>query len=92
MGSVWQALALGFAGLRPRQDGVLCMQPRLPAAWSALEVRVQFRGHAVRVRRERDELTLWSDGPVTVFLDDAEMTIERGTRLRRCRFPMGGQP
>ena len=31
MGSLWQALALGYAGLRPGNDGVLTMDPRLPA-------------------------------------------------------------
>ena len=84
MGSVWQALALGYAGLRPGRDGVLCMQPRLPSAWSALDLRVQFRGHPVRVRREHDQVIVWSDGAVKVRVGDTQIEPgERGTRLRR---------
>ena len=41
MGSVWQALVLGFAGARPRGD-VLELDPRLPAGWELLECRVAF--------------------------------------------------
>lgn len=49
MGSVWQALALGLAGLRPR-GGALGLDPVLPERWSALELRVRFRASRVRVR------------------------------------------
>ncbi len=38
MGSVWQALAYGFAGLRPRGDA-LVVDPRLPDTWSGFELR-----------------------------------------------------
>jgi len=70
MGSVWQAFVLGFAGLRPSIDGVLELDPRLPDAWSAFEVRVRFRGHRVRVRRERGVAIVWSDGPVRLRAGD----------------------
>ena len=39
MGGTWQALAFGFAGLRPRA-GMLHVDPVLPPSWSALELRV----------------------------------------------------
>ena len=43
MGSLWQALAVGFAGVRPR-DGVLVVDPRLPPQWRGLHLRLTFRG------------------------------------------------
>jgi cellobiose phosphorylase len=58
------------------------MQPRLPSAWSALDIRVRFRGHPVRLRRERDQVTVWSDGAVKVRVGDTEIVPkEAGTRL-----------
>lgn len=67
MGSVWQALTFGFAGLRPR-DGRLEVDPRLPPAWGALEVRVRYRGSRVVVRITRSHLTILADplAPVRV--------------------------
>ena len=43
MGGVWQALAFGFMGLRPRA-GMLHVDPVLPPTWSALELRLRFHG------------------------------------------------
>ena len=49
MGSVWQALALGFLGARPRGD-VLELEPRIAADWELLELRLRFRAAQLRVR------------------------------------------
>jgi trehalose/maltose hydrolase-like predicted phosphorylase len=49
MGGVWQALASGFAGLRPAGDRLL-VDPRLPPSWNALELSLQFRGEPLRLR------------------------------------------
>jgi trehalose/maltose hydrolase-like predicted phosphorylase len=49
MGGLWQALAFGFAGVRARGDK-LTVEPRLPAEWTALEVRLRFRGSPLRLR------------------------------------------
>jgi len=60
MGGLWQALAYGFAGLRP-QGSVLGIDPQLPGAWDALALRLRFRGCLVRVRLERERVTVESD-------------------------------
>lgn len=73
MGGLWQALAFGFCGLRPAA-GRLRVSPRLPPAWSRLDLRVRFRGARVRVRTERTMLTIEADAPTPVVVDGTEHT------------------
>ena len=90
MGSVWQALAYGFAGLRPR-GGRLAIDPRLPPAWAALEIRVRFHGSRVRVRVERDGLRIDSDGPVPVTVAGDRPPARRPpAQLAPARTALGG--
>lgn len=81
MGGVWQALVFGFAGVRatPRR---LTVDPALPDAWDALEVRLSFRGYPVRIRIEHGAIAIDADPkvPVTVI----------GTRHRV--FSKGARP
>lgn len=53
MGGLWQALALGFAGVRPRGDR-LVVDPRLPPTWNALELALSFRGEPLRLRVDHE--------------------------------------
>jgi trehalose/maltose hydrolase-like predicted phosphorylase len=86
LGSVWQALVFGFAGMRPGADGILTIDPRLPTAWTALEVTVRFRGVRVHLRKARGTATVSADGPVRVRLGDCEFEPEvRGSLLIRDR-------
>ncbi len=71
MGGVWQALAYGFLGLRPRA-GWLDVDPRLPAAWDALAVRMRFHGQPIGVHAERDAVSLECRAPILVRLAGAE--------------------
>ncbi len=90
MGGLWQALVFGFAGLQPR-SGRLGIDPRLPPSWGALEVNVRFRGSRVRVRIERNHLTVHADPPATVTVGshphiaghDALRLARRGARWER---------
>jgi trehalose/maltose hydrolase-like predicted phosphorylase len=65
MGGVWQALVFGFAGARASAGG-LELDPRLPGAWDALEVRLKFHGYPVRVRLEHDSIAVDADPAVPV--------------------------
>lgn len=83
MGGLWQALAFGFAGLRPRQRR-LWIDPRLPPSWPALALRIRFRGSRVRIRIEHDRLRIDADHPVGVEIDGQPLTADAaGLELRR---------
>ena len=56
MGGLWQALAFGFAGIRPSGDR-LVVDPRLPTEWNALELSLRFRNRPLRLRVDRDGVT-----------------------------------
>jgi trehalose/maltose hydrolase-like predicted phosphorylase len=84
MGSVWQAIAFGFAGLRPRGNH-LVVDPHLPPSWGALEVRSRFRGTGVHVRVEPDSFSVTSDRPIDVLVGDVGRSAggDPGTRFHR---------
>ncbi len=85
MGGVWHALALGFAGLRPTPEA-LQIDPRLPASWAALELRVRFRGSSVCLRIEHAALTVTADPEATVLVAGTSAPITAGpvgVRLER---------
>ena len=84
MGSLWQALAYGFAGLRPAGDA-LRIDPRLPQAWDALELRVRFRGRRVQIRIEPEAVHLTVDAALR-FLPAGRrspVVVSREARLVR---------
>jgi trehalose/maltose hydrolase-like predicted phosphorylase len=56
IGGLWQALAFGFAGVRPRGDRVV-VDPRLPPEWNALGLGLRFRGEPMRLRIDRAGVT-----------------------------------
>jgi trehalose/maltose hydrolase-like predicted phosphorylase len=57
MGGLWQALVFGFAGVRPHGDD-LVVDPRLPPEWHAVELALRFRGELLRIRIDRDNVSL----------------------------------
>ena len=56
MGGLWQALVIGFGGIRPRGEA-LCVDPRLPTEWNALEFALRFRGRPLRLRIDHSGVT-----------------------------------
>jgi trehalose/maltose hydrolase-like predicted phosphorylase len=77
MGSVWQALAWGFAGLRPLPD-MLAVDPRVPPDWEELEVRVRFHGVPVRVQVRPSETTVTAERPIGVAFGRSGLGLECG--------------
>jgi trehalose/maltose hydrolase-like predicted phosphorylase len=66
-GGLWQAIALGFAGLRADR-GVLRIDPRLPGAWPELTLRLQFGGRHVTITARHDQVSLTSSAPIKAAL------------------------
>jgi glycosyl hydrolase family 65 len=65
MGGVWQALAYGFAGLRPN-GSVLTIDPQLPTPWGGLALCLRFRGTLVRLTLGHERLTVEAERSLPV--------------------------
>jgi trehalose/maltose hydrolase-like predicted phosphorylase len=71
MGGVWQALVFGFAGIRATPSG-LRVDPRLPEAWEALELRLMYRGQPVHIRVDHDGVDVDADPSLPVAVEDTK--------------------
>ncbi len=89
MGSVWQALVFGFAGIRPRGNA-LHIDPVLPPTWKGLEVRVRFRGIPVRATVGFASLRVECERPVSVLIGERGEPVEVGPSGASFRFAGGG--
>lgn len=83
MGALWQALVVGFGGIRPSGDALL-VDPRMPGAWGEVRIPVRFRGSRIRVRVEEDRLEVRSR-PAALIAVGAGAPAEIGPRGRRFR-------
>ena len=63
LGSVWQAVVVGFAGVRG-SGGRLRVDPCLPTAWTRLVVRLVWRGVPVRLTIEPGMVAVDAHGDV----------------------------
>ena len=72
-GGLWQALAQGFLGMDVR-DGVLRLDPKLPAAWRAVTLRARVLGRRVRVTASHDGLEVTAGGPLRAQLPGLPVT------------------
>lgn len=74
MGSLWQAIMLGFAGIRPAGDQ-LTIDPHLPSNWRELEVPFRLQGARVRAHIEHDRLQVRASRPVTIRVAGLEPVV-----------------
>jgi trehalose/maltose hydrolase-like predicted phosphorylase len=86
MGGAWQALVQGFAGIRPTHDALL-VDPRLPAAWTGLEIPVTYHGARVRFRFEPESVWVDADRSLPIRFPGARLVRLAGgsARFRRGR-------
>ena len=84
LGTVWQAFAFGFGGLRPTRDGALEIDPRLPTRWAGFEIRVRFRGSRIQLQKERGSCTVTASSPVMIRIGDVKCQVgpSGGTFIR----------
>lgn len=82
LGSLWQAVVLGFAGLDLMSD-TLSIDPKIPTQWNSLSFRVCWRGRSVAIRI--------ADGTVEARLlqgDEMDMRIAASTRKLTAGAPL----
>lgn len=57
IGGIWQAVVLGFGGVR-MVDGQLQINPRLPKAWTGLRFAIVWQGERLQVQIEEQQLRI----------------------------------
>jgi trehalose/maltose hydrolase-like predicted phosphorylase len=84
LGGMWQALALGFLGAQPQDEG-LRLDPHIPAHWGELRLPISWRGALLRATARPDGgvvLAVERGGPVQVALGDGPwQTLAPGQSL-----------
>jgi trehalose/maltose hydrolase-like predicted phosphorylase len=84
LGGTWLIAVLGFAGLSLRDDGI-AFDPKLPASWTNLKFRIEWRGCRLRIGIDAAErlfqATLEAGEQMTVFVNDRRQEV-------RCDQPM----
>ncbi|HJT37019.1 MAG TPA: glycosyl hydrolase family 65 protein, partial [Actinomycetota bacterium] len=86
MGSVWQAMAYGFAGLRPSDDA-LHVDPRIPPVWRSFEINIRFRGTPVRIVTDMETTTVTPARATRLQVGDGSIVEcgPQGLRLERSK-------
>jgi trehalose/maltose hydrolase-like predicted phosphorylase len=74
MGGVWQALAYGFAGLRPGSS--LAVDPHLPSSWERVELRLRFHGAPLRLQVGHDEVVVTAEQPLSLRVGPGCVPVE----------------
>ncbi|RDI68287.1 glycosyl hydrolase family 65 protein [Nocardia pseudobrasiliensis] len=74
MGGVWQAVLMGFAGVRVR-GGVLSIRPSLPARWPRLGLAFHCLGRRIRLDLSAEGVRVVADGPIPVSVGDTEPVV-----------------
>jgi len=87
LGGIWQALAFGFLGMRPQDEG-LRFGPHIPSTWGALQMPIQWRGRQLRVAATAEpvgiEIVVVAGEPLKLAIGDEDwQTVAAGERLRR---------
>lgn len=81
LGGIWQALALGFLGMRPSDEG-LRFEPHIPQSWGSLRMAISWRGARLRVTGSAPRglrIEIESGGPVRVaHADGAWVELSAG--------------
>jgi trehalose/maltose hydrolase-like predicted phosphorylase len=66
LGGLWQALAVGFFGLRPSATG-LYVDPHVPDEWGTVTIRIHVRGVPVEVEASGQRFAATAPVPITVL-------------------------
>ena len=88
-GGIWQALALGCAGVRAGADA-LELDPKLPPGWRRLSLRISYHGTPLILSLTPDEIVIEArTATVAVRVGDLEADVVAGAPLRLARTTGG---
>ena len=65
MGSLWQAIVMGFLGVRASADALL-VDPRPAREWRRVRAAIRYHGRSVAIEVEGGRLSITAGGPVPV--------------------------
>ena len=88
LGGLWQAVVLGFAGMRLMdhgEHGALAFEPQLPSHWRTLRFKVQYRGQELSVSLDDRAMDIALQGtqPVLISVGGAPpLAVSPGERAR----------
>lgn len=76
MAGTWMSFVKGFGGMRVYKDTVQ-FSPYIPSQWKAYSFKVNFRGHAIRVSVNQDEIKIrnHSNEPLEFKLYGQDQTV-----------------
>jgi trehalose/maltose hydrolase-like predicted phosphorylase len=84
LGGLWMTAIFGFAGVAFADEGI-SLSPRLPASWTRMAFRLQWRGRLVycEIRQPTRHLTLVLErGPaMTVHIGAADLALDPGVPI-----------
>ncbi len=77
MAGTWQSIVFGFAGMRA-WNGELSFAPTLPAAWTAYEFQLSYRGRLLHVRVDGEGIAveLVTGESMAVVIDEERVELE----------------
>ena len=85
LGGIWLMAVFGFAGVSLENDS-LAIDPKLPANWRSLGLRLQWRGRHLKISidqtEQRLEATLEAGEPMTLVVSSEPQELCRGQALR----------
>lgn len=78
LGGIWQAIVLGFAGLRPTSPGraALVVDPVLPEDWEELRLTLRWHGRRIRLICRCDAVFVGCDQSLRVLVHGTGARVE----------------
>jgi len=81
MGGVWQAVVMGFGGVRIKEEQ-LTIHPKLPKEWTRMSYAIFWQGNRIQVRVQEWQLRIQNEGVAfTAQVAGKEERIESGTNI-----------
>jgi len=89
LGGTWQTVVYGFLGMRLTQTGIV-FEPRLPAAWKSVSLRIVYRGYRLNLILTHDLHRLDVDG--AEGQGPAQITLNGETHILKSELSVTSTP